>query len=130
MSMFDLAPINTEEYRHEELSTKTKLTEATKYDGGKTQWNLLPWDAVEEVVKVMEFGAGKYNPFNWVENGGFKYSRLFNSSMRHFIAWFWKKEDNDPETGLSHLAHLTCNVFFLLHYVLNKEKFKLNDDRR
>ncbi len=107
-----------------------QLTEATKFDGGKTNWSLFPWDAAEEIIKVLEFGAGKYSPWNWAENGGFKFSRLFNSSMRHFIAWFWRKEDNDPETGISHLAHLGCNVLFLLHYVLNKGTFKNNDDRK
>lgn len=107
-----------------------QLKEATKFDGGKTNWSLFPWDAAEEIIKVLEFGAGKYSPWNWAENGGFKFSRLFNSSMRHFIAWFWRKEDNDPETGISHLAHLGCNVLFLLHYVLNKGTFKNNDDRK
>lgn len=105
------------------------MTESVKFDNGKTQWHLLPWDAVEEITKVLEFGAGKYNPWNWVDGGGFPYTRLFNSSMRHFIAWFWRKEDNDRETGISHLAHLGCNVLFLLHYVLNN-KFSKNDDRR
>lgn len=102
---------------------------ATKHDGGKTDWSLLPWDAVEEIIKVLQFGAGKYSPWNWAENGGFKFNRLFNSSMRHFVAWFWYREDADPETGLSHMAHLGCNVLFLLHYVLNGNKFKTNDNR-
>lgn len=102
---------------------------AMKFDTGKLNWSLLPWDTLEEIIKVLEFGAGKYSPWNWAEGEGFKYSRLFNSSMRHFIAWFWKKEDNDPETGLSHMAHLGCNVLFLLHYILNGNKFKNNDDR-
>lgn len=107
-----------------------KLNTATKYDSGKIEWNLLPWDAVEEIIKVLQFGAGKYDPWNWAENGGFKFSRLFNSSMRHFIAWFWKREDKDPESGIHHLAHLGCNVLFLLHYALNGNKFKDNDNRR
>ena len=102
---------------------------ATKHDGGKTDWSLLPWDAVEEIIKVLQFGAGKYSPWNWAENGGFKFNRLFNSSMRHFVAWFWRREDLDPETGISHIAHLGCNVLFLLHYVLNGNKFKNNDNR-
>lgn len=109
---------------------RKKLDQATKYDSGKTEWDLLPWDSLEEIIKVLKFGAGKYDPWNWAENGGFKYSRLFNSSMRHLIAWFWRKEDLDPETGISHLAHLGCNVLFLLHYVLNKDKFNNNDNRR
>lgn len=102
---------------------------ATKHDNGKTDWSLLPWDAVEEIIKVLQFGAGKYSPWNWAENGGFKFNRLFNSSMRHFVAWFWRREDLDPETGLSHMAHLGCNILFLLHYVLNGNKFKNNDNR-
>lgn len=31
-----------------------------KKDEGKLRWSLLPWDAVEEVVKVLMFGANKY----------------------------------------------------------------------
>jgi len=103
--------------------------QAVKHDQGKLDWSLLPWDAVEETIRVLEFGAGKYSPWNWAEGEGFKYTRLFNSSMRHFVAWFWRKEDLDPETGISHIAHLSCNVLFLLHYVLNKNKFKSNDNR-
>ena len=103
--------------------------EAIKFDDGKLNWSLFPWDAAEEILKVLEFGASKYSPWNWAEKDGFTFSRLFNSAMRHFIAWFWRKEDKDPETGLSHLAHLGCNVLFLLHYILNKDKFKNNDNR-
>lgn len=103
---------------------------ARKFDAGKTNWHLLPMDALEEIAKVLEFGAGKYDAWNWADGGGFKYSRLFNSSMRHLVAWFWRREDLDSETGISHLAHLGCNVLFLLHYVLNKNKFSSNDDRR
>jgi hypothetical protein len=102
---------------------------AIKFDEDKLNWSLLPWDSIEEILKVLEFGAGKYNPWNWADGEGFKFSRLFNSGMRHFIAWFWKKEDKDPETGLSHLAHLGCNVLFLLHYIVNNNKFKNNDNR-
>ena len=114
----------------QETNGRPVLTTAVKYDSGKRDWSLLPWATLEEVIKVLEFGAGKYNPWNWAENGGFKYSRLFNSSMRHMIAWFWHHEDLDPETNISHLAHLACNVLFLLHYVLNKEAFNQNDNRR
>ena len=124
------APIPIPEVKIPAAKDVSEPTGAVKFDAGKTNWSLFPWDAAEEIIKVLEFGAGKYSPWNWAESEGFKYSRLFNSSMRHFIAWFWRKEDNDPETGISHLAHLGCNVVFLLHYVLNKGKFKTNDDRR
>lgn len=128
--------MTTEEYKEifgepvaKPLETIDGMVAATKHDTGKTDWSLLPWDAVEEIIKVLQFGAGKYSPWNWAENGGFKFNRLFNSSMRHFVAWFWRREDLDPETGISHMAHLGCNVLFLLHYVLNGNKFKNNDNR-
>ena len=34
--------------------------------------------------------------------------------MRHLIAWS-NGEDNDKESGLSHLGHAACNIMFLLH---------------
>ena len=36
-----------------------------KFDFGKAQWSLLPWDDVEQIVRVLEFGAKKYTPENW-----------------------------------------------------------------
>jgi hypothetical protein len=120
----DDGPLNKDQ-----LEQLTQSASAVKFDSGKLDWSLLPWDTLEEIIKVLQFGAGKYSPWNWAEGDGFKYNRLFNSSMRHFIAWFWRREDKDPETGLSHIAHLGCNVLFLLHYILNGNKFKNNDNR-
>lgn len=54
-----------------------------KKDLGKRRWSLLPWDAVEEVVKVLEFGAQKYADRNWEK--GMDWDRLFDASMRHKI---------------------------------------------
>lgn len=109
-------------------STNKELHNAIKYDAGKTDWSLVPWDSVEEIVKVLEFGKVKYAAWNWSSNGGFKYMRVFNSTMRHLLAWA-RGEDKDPESGLSHMAHVGCNVLFLLHFIKNKDKFSSNDDR-
>lgn len=88
-----------------------------KYDTGKRQWDLLPFDSVAKIVEVLEFGAKKYTARNW--ELGFAYSRIFNSLQRHLIAWF-QGEDNDPETGLSHMAHAACNTLFLLTFISRK----------
>lgn len=110
------------------VETKLKLKEATKYDAGKTDWTILPLGALEEVSKVLTFGAQKYSRGNFASNGGLEYTRVINSLLRHVTA-FARGEDNDPETGLSHMAHAGCNVLFLLHYELNKDKFSTVDDR-
>lgn len=83
-----------------------------KDDTGKAPWHLLPWGAVEEVVKVLEFGAKKYAPDGWrhVPNGE---SRYFSALIRHLVAWR-EGEWLDPESGLPHLAHVVCNALFLL----------------
>lgn len=104
------------------------VKEALKLDTGKTDWSLMPWDAVEEINKVLDFGAKKYAAHNWKVDGGFKWTRVFGSACRHLFAWA-RGEDKDPESGLSHLAHLGCNVLFLLHYSLNAKKYN-KDDRQ
>lgn len=101
---------------------------AIKFDTNKADWSMMPWDSVEEILKVLEFGKQKYSAWNWSQGEGFKYSRVFNSLLRHLFAWF-RGEDNDPESGLSHLAHAGCNVLFLIYFVKHKNKYKNNDDR-
>jgi hypothetical protein len=101
---------------------------AVKFDSGKLDWSLMPLDSVEEILKVLEFGKKKYAAWNWSSNGGFPYSRVFNSLLRHLFAWF-RGEDNDPETNLSHLAHAGCNILFLIYFVKHKDKYTTNDDR-
>ena len=84
-----------------------------KKDDGKLPWHLLPSEALEDVVRVLEFGAKKYEPRGWER--GMEWSRLFSAAMRHLWKWF-RGEGVDPETGLSHLAHAACCVLFLLSY--------------
>lgn len=105
-----------------------ELKQATKFDANKLDWSLIPLDSVEEILKVLEFGKNKYAAWNWASNGGFKYTRVTNAMRRHLYA-FLRGEDTDPETGLSHIAHLGCNVLFLLYYLKHTDKFANNDDR-
>lgn len=104
-------------------------TTAVKFDQGKLDWSLIPIDSVEEILKVLEFGKVKYDSWNWAKGEGFKYSRVFNSTIRHLFAWF-RGEDKDPESGLSHLAHAGCNILFLLYFIKHKNRYTNNDDRK
>jgi hypothetical protein len=88
------------------------LKVGTKYDQGKPRWHLVPPE-FEEVVKVLTYGAAKYDERNWEK--GISYSRIISSTFRHIYSWI-RGERDDPETGLHHLAHATCNVLFLLTY--------------
>jgi hypothetical protein len=83
-----------------------------KFDTNKDRWDLLPWGAVRQIVKVLTYGAKKYDDHNWqlVEN---MEQRYFAALLRHVVAWFGG-EQNDPESGLPHLAHAGCCILFLL----------------
>jgi hypothetical protein len=98
--------------------------EFKKTDTGKPQFELLPFELLTDVNKVLQHGAVKYGINNWRKREGFKLSRCYNALLRHMFA-FWRGEDNDPETGISHLAHAMCNLIFLMYHRTEKEA----DDR-
>jgi len=82
-----------------------------KFDNEKPRWDLLPMKEVEEIVKVMTFGAKKYKANNWklVEPK----DRYFAALMRHLVAWK-EGEELDPDSKYHHLAHVGCNLLFLM----------------
>jgi hypothetical protein len=89
--------------------------EGKKHDAGKLRYELLPPDAIAAVAAVMTYGATKYGDRNWEK--GMAWSRLRGAAARHLAA-FDIGEDNDPETGLPHLAHATCCLMFILAFQL------------
>lgn len=86
---------------------------AIKHDNGKLPLDLLPFDALEEVAKVLAFGAQKYQANQWRK--GMAWSRLYAAALRHISASI-QKTDIDTESGLDHLAHACCCLLFLLSY--------------
>ena len=87
------------------------MNEGVKYDGGKPRWGLLPYESVEDVVRVLTFGSKKYADDNWKKVPNAK-ERYFDAMMRH-ITQYRMGEQTDSETGLSHLAHATCCALFI-----------------
>ena len=88
------------------------LNTGRKADDGKLRWRLVPWDALEQVVAVLEAGAKEYGDFNWQLVEPFE-ERYGNALLRHVVAWT-RGEVADPKSGLPHLAHACCNALFLL----------------
>ena len=95
-------------------------TPGRKYDGGKSDLALLPFDALLEVGHVLGFGAAKYDDRsdNWarVEGGRDKYT---SALLRHVVAWRLG-ERVDAESGRHHLAHATACCLFLLARALRQ----------
>jgi|AntAceMinimDraft_11_1070367.scaffolds.fasta_scaffold03986_2 hypothetical protein len=89
-----------------------EIINGVKYDNDKPDYTLLPFNAVDEVVKVLTFGAKKYDRHNWkkVDNLHLRYQA---AAYRHMTAYS-KGEVIDGESGLPHLAHAVCCLLFLM----------------
>lgn len=97
-----------------------------KFDNGKLQYGLLPPLALEETVKVLTFGAIKYEPDNWQRVPDSK-RRYFDALQRH--VWAWKQgEQIDQESGLPHLAHAMCCLMFLYEHDVKYSNESLDID--
>jgi hypothetical protein len=91
-----------------------------KFDGGKLEYGLLPPLALEETVKVLTFGAQKYDRDNWQKVPDSK-RRYFDALQRH--VWAWKTgEQIDQESGIHHLAHAMCCLMFLYEHDVKYSK--------
>jgi hypothetical protein len=103
-----------------QLSSTKEVKEGIKLDQGKLRYTLLPFKAITEVVKVLEFGAKKYEKDNWqkVTNGK---ERYLDAALRHLVAYL-AGEAVDKESGLHHLAHATCCILFTLWLDLTSQK--------
>lgn len=99
------------------------MPEGVKYDGDKERFDLLPPGPLTELARVYTFGATKYADRNWEK--GMRWGRVFAACMRHLWAW-WRGEEVDKESGLSHLAHAAWNIFALMEY---RRTHPAQDDR-
>lgn len=83
-----------------------------KDDAGKPRWSLIPDRAMEDVVKVLTYGARKYGDDNWreVEDGPRRY---YDAAMRHVVA-HRQGIRLDDESGLPHLAHAVASLLFIM----------------
>lgn len=88
------------------------MTEGVKYDASKPRWSLIPQGTLEEVIKVLEYGANKYAPDNWKKVPEMEV-RYYDAAMRHIDA-YWQGEYLDEESGQPHLAHAVCCLLFLM----------------
>lgn len=73
--------------------------------------HLVPLDVVENIGKVLTYGAQKYSDNSWQNLPDF-WKRYKAALLRHLTA-IDKGELIDPESGLPHIDHVLCNTVFL-----------------
>ena len=94
--------------------SQSATTGGRKFDENKLEYGLIPPLAQQEMVRVLTFGAQKYEPGNWKKVPDAK-RRYFDAMMRHLWAWH-AGEQNDDESGKNHLAHAMCCLMFLYEH--------------
>tara|TARA_R110002153_G_scaffold268471_1_gene433240 strand:+ start:1608 stop:1892 length:285 start_codon:yes stop_codon:yes gene_type:complete len=82
-----------------------------KFDDDKPDYSLMPFGVLDEVVRVLTYGANKYDRFNWEHIEDYRYQA---AAMRH-ISSYMQGEIVDSESGREHLAHAICNLIFLMN---------------
>lgn len=95
------------------------LLSGTKKDEGKARWDLLPYEVIDAVARILTRGALKYADRNWEK--GIAYGRVFSGVMRH-LTEFWicklfgRDGINQADGPESHLDHAICGLMFLSAY--------------
>ncbi len=80
----------------------------------KPRFDLIPWEFLEAVAVVLAEGATRYGSHNWKRGGRDFFVDAWNHAFVHLEKF---KEGDQSE---DHLAHLACNVVFLLWAVKRK----------
>lgn len=126
--------INNWDFNFTKVNQEISASTGTKNDSGKLRFDLVPSDALQEVVEVITYGESKYPS---VELDGTKVqnwrvlpdaeNRLFAAAQRHL--WQHRSgETLDQETKLKHLAHAASSLLFLI--AIENEKIGKANERK
>jgi len=118
-----------------DINAKTGAGTGLRFNSGKLRYDLIHPKAMEDMVKVLTYGADKYTvkdadgkiinngANNW--RNGFNWKSVIASLKRHLAA-IEASEDYDGDTGMLHISHLACNAHFLNAFYYD---FPQGDDR-
>lgn len=88
------------------------IDQTAKADAGKLQLTLVPRKIIYSIAKVRKYGTAKYGEKdNWKRVEPDMY---WEATLRHILAAWEDYNAVDPESGLLHIEHASCNLAFLL----------------
>ncbi len=85
----------------------------------KTDYDLIDPIWLKGVARVLTFGSKKYSRDNWKKCKKRDVHLYWSAMYRHLEA-IRMGEEIDPETGLKHIYHASCNMMFI-NYVMEKK---------
>ena len=98
----------------------TETKKALRYNEGKPDWTLLHYPSLLPAVRVMEFGATKYERLNW-QNPCDNPQQHLQSAMRHLLALVGG-EEIDQESGCEHSGHIISNMMMWNFHNIKSKK--------
>jgi len=99
---------------HEACKTTLFDTGAMRKNVGKLRFDLITPEMDLALAEVLTMGAAKYADRNWEK--GIPYISGLVASLKRHLSAFELGEDNDPESGLLHAAHILTNAAFLVTF--------------
>lgn len=102
-------------------------TELIRHNAGKPDYTLIDYKSLEPMVRVLEFGAGKYERNNWRLGGpNSEKLKILESLQRHIGELIDAVNMGTPEIDHeSHehlIGHILCNsMFYSFYHVIGKE---------
>lgn len=91
-----------------------------RFNEGKNRFDYINFSSLVPMVKVLEYGAKKYDLNNWKKPPKEDNEHLA-SMLRHIVALL-EGERIDPESKLPHIGHIMCNAMFHSYHELNPQK--------
>lgn len=136
MTFQELLDRATEYYKKEldrriqKIMNGQELKTGVKKDEGKARFELLAYEVLYAVSRILTKGAEKYADRNWEK--GISYGRVFGAAQRHLSDWWnarleGKDGINHADGSESHIDHAICELMFLSAY--EKRKKVEFDDR-
>jgi hypothetical protein len=117
------------------VNEQYKNASGMKWDGGKLDWSLLPWDVIEKAVVRFTVGKHKYAAWNWtkLDDAQSRYEAAF---MRHFVEYKkgnrWDNDENFKDNPSTHLQaalwNMICLVWFELRAIEKENQTKGNNE--
>jgi hypothetical protein len=99
------------------------VEKSLRYNEGKPRWSLVHFKSLEPLVKVLEYGAKKYEAENWKKPPEEGCKQHLESLSRHLFS-LMDGEVNDDESGLPHIGHIMANCMM---YSYHTDENKINN---
>jgi len=87
-----------------------------KDNKGKLRYDLLPYNSLDEVVKVITLGEVKYPKpeENWLLTASPETIEEYKAAVGRHYSKVMQGEELDPDLGTSHWANIATNCLFIM----------------